>query len=134
MRADARRPGGRAFEPKRKQLFCRVTRQTGGKRGIMTNGIQAGEGFDKNIPRQVLRGVYIFFRDPQAQGIDSPSMLMIESGKRLPVARFRRGLEAQAHPRPAMSCLSEIMRFAAVMAAEFVSPNFEQPDIKAPTS
>ena len=61
-----------------------------GKRGIIGNRIQAGEGFDKNIPSQVLRGIYIF-RDPQAQGIDSPGVLMIESGKRLPVARFRAG-------------------------------------------
>jgi hypothetical protein len=78
------------LSPFASDLFCRAIIKPDSKRGIIGNRIQAGEGFDKNIPSQLLRGVYIF-RDPQTQGIDSPGVLMIESGKRLPVARFRAG-------------------------------------------
>ena len=49
-----------AFQPIRKQLFCRAKIEAGGERGIIGNRIQAGEGFNKNIPSQVLRGGYIF--------------------------------------------------------------------------
>jgi hypothetical protein len=38
-----------AFELGGKRLFCRATIKPGGKRGVVGNSIQGGEGLDKNI-------------------------------------------------------------------------------------
>ena len=77
-----------AFGPIRKQLFCRATIEAGGKRALIAHCIQAGEGFDKNVPSQVLRSGYIS-RDAHTQGIDSAGMGVKERAKRLQVTFLR---------------------------------------------
>lgn len=81
-------PGAfRVAAPKavRKDLFRSAAIEAGGKRGVVSNRIQAVEGLDENIPGQVLRGCHIS-RDFQAQGVDSSGMRLEESEKSVPFA------------------------------------------------
>ncbi|MGC2184702.1 MAG: hypothetical protein WA637_15600 [Terriglobales bacterium] len=77
-----------AFGPMRKNLFCPSTIEPRRKPGTIMNIVEAVEGFDKNIPGQVLRGDYIS-GDAQAQGINLPGMGVKESKKRLSLACLR---------------------------------------------